>query len=261
MYQLPRASRPSQPKQCGTLGHLAMAAMTMSSIERLYHACESSHCPTASGMARTWPGSARKPLALGKPTCPPCSGCQSVTLALTCCAMGNELAGTKGSLRALSARAGRRTAPSNGLAEARRPVVVGVAKTVQRCGEQVVEGVQVARGQQRLAVEQAGVLFEFLQGLGHHGGKEHARVNQPVEALANGMSAGGQIERRAHRSHRAHRARRALANLASPAQQGIAAQRHAHRQQRAPGCFVRKALEHPVDLVKITGVVGARRAG
>jgi hypothetical protein len=72
-----------------------------------------------------------------------------------------------------------------GLGRRARPVVVGVAKAVQRRGEDVVELVEVARAHQPVAVEQAGVLLQLLQRLGHHGAQEHAGVDQPVEALAD----------------------------------------------------------------------------
>lgn len=79
----------------------------------------SSQCPTASGMARTWPGMPKGPCDAGKPTWPPCPGCQSVTYEPASCVVGKEAAGTKGSLRALSASAGTRMSRNTGLAEAR----------------------------------------------------------------------------------------------------------------------------------------------
>ena len=55
----------------------------------------------------------------GKPTCPPWTGCQSVTCAPTSRACGSEPAGTNGSLSAFSTSAGTRIAARCGLAEAR----------------------------------------------------------------------------------------------------------------------------------------------
>ena len=62
-------------------------------------------------------------------------------------------------------------------------------------GEQVVELVQVAGGQHRVAVEQARVLGQLGQGLGLHALQEHAGVDLPVEAAADGPPAGGQVHR------------------------------------------------------------------
>ena len=70
---------------------------------------------TSSGRVITWPGQ-RPP---GKPTCPPCAGCHSVTCAPTSCAAGRQAPGTKGSLRALSTSAGMRMRCRWGLAAAR----------------------------------------------------------------------------------------------------------------------------------------------
>src|SRR5262249_18541942 len=63
-----------------------------------------------------------------------------------------------------------------------RPVVVGVAKAVQRCGDQVIELVESARGADARGVEQAGEAIELGERLGLEGGEEVARIDEAVQA-------------------------------------------------------------------------------
>ena len=139
------------------------------------------------------------------------------------------------------------------------PVVVGVLEAVQWRGEQVVEVVQVARGQYLLAAEQAGVLGQLGQRLGPHGVEEHAGVDLPVEAAADGVAAGRQIDRRADGRHRTGGGRCAVTGLFGPAQQRVAAQRDADRVDRRTGLQA-QALQDPADLLEVARVVGARAA-
>ena len=138
------------------------------------------------------------------------------------------------------------------------PVVLGVAEAVQRRGEDVVELVEVARGEQARLVEQPRMLAQLRERLGLHRAQEQARVDLPAEPAADRMAAREQVDRRAHRGHRARLLRGREAGLLGPAQQGVAAQRDPHRQHR-PALPCRHALEDPVDLLVVTRVVGARR--
>ena len=134
---------------------------------------------------------------------------------------------------------------------------------MQRRGEHIVERGQIARGGQARSVEQARMLRQLGGGLGLHGAQEHAGVDLPVEAAPDGAPAGRQIERRANRRHGANALRCGVTRLAGPAQQRIAAQRHADRQQRAAAAGLLtgvKALQQPVDLGPVARVVGTRRA-
>ena len=139
------------------------------------------------------------------------------------------------------------------------PVVLGVLEAMQWRGEQVVEVVQVARGQHLLAAEQAGVLGQLGQCLGPHGVEEHAGVDLPVEAAADGVAAGRQIDRRADGRHRTGGGRCAVTGLFGPAQQRVAAQRDADRVDRRTGLQA-QALQDPADLLEVARVVGARAA-
>ncbi|MCY1545003.1 hypothetical protein D9M68_809200 [compost metagenome] len=141
-----------------------------------------------------------------------------------------------------------------------RPVVLRVAKAVQGRGEQVVEFEEIARGQQCIAVKQTGMLFQFLQGLGHHAAQEHAGVDQSVETAPDGVAASGQIERRTDRGHGPDMLTGRLPHLGCPAHERIATERHTDSKQGPPGVFGGKALEDPVDLFEVTRVVGPRRA-
>ena len=67
------------------------------------------------------------------------------------------------------------------LAAGTRPVIVGVAVTVQRRSDQVVEGTQRGRGQKMFAIVELRKLRELLQRLAFHGAQEVARVDE-VEA-------------------------------------------------------------------------------
>ena len=77
------------------------------------------------------------------------------------------------------------------------------------------------RRQQRLPVEEARVLLQFLQGFGHHAAQKHARVHLPVEALANGPAAGRQVQGRAHGTDRANQFMGCAFQLTGPAQQQL----------------------------------------
>ena len=99
---------------------------------------------------------------------------------------------------------------------------------MQGRGEDIVKIVQVFGGQQGLAVKQAGVLRPFLQSAGLHRAQKHAGINLPIEALTDGMTAGRQVNGRAHRTHRLDDGSGRVATFLGPAQQRIAAQGHAH---------------------------------
>ena len=62
-----------------------------------------------------------------------------------------------------------------------------------------------------------------------------------------GAAGGGQVKRGRHGRQRAHHAAGIGPGLLSPAQQGIATQRHAHHQHGA-GMPGGQAAQHPVDL-------------
>ena len=66
---------------------------------------------------------------------------------------------------------------------------------MQGRGEEVVEFVQIAGPQHGVPVEEAGELLPLAHGLGHHGGQEHSRVDQPIEASADGVTSCGQVQR------------------------------------------------------------------
>ena len=77
-----------------------------------------------------------------------------------------------------------------------RPIVVGVAETVQRRSEQVVKLIQVARRPQSCGIKQTRMLGQLAQGLGFHGFQEQPGVDQPIKTLPDGPTAGSQINRR-----------------------------------------------------------------
>jgi protein-disulfide isomerase-like protein with CxxC motif len=64
-----------------------------------------------------------------------------------------------------------RIAVQVGLGRGARPVVLGIAESMERRSEDVVKRMEVARRQQGIAVEQAGVLLELAQRLGLHGAR------------------------------------------------------------------------------------------
>jgi len=121
---------------------------------------------------------------------------------------------------------------------------------MQRRGDDVVKGMQVTRSQQRLPVEEARVLLQFLQGLGHHAAQKHARVHLPVEAFAYGLAAGCQVQRRAHGTDRADQFVGCAFQLTGPAHERIAAQRDAHGHHRA-GVLLFEAAQYPVNLCEV----------
>ena len=138
-----------------------------------------------------------------------------------------------------------------------RPIVFGIFETMQRRGEDVVEVVEVARGQQALAVEEAGVLGEFGQRARLHRAQEHRRIAVAAKAAADRPPAGGQVDRRADSRDAGGNPRSAVASLLGPAQQRVAAERDAGREQWLQRAFA-QAGQDPADLLKIARVVGAR---
>ncbi len=138
------------------------------------------------------------------------------------------------------------------------PVVEHAGKAVQWRGVGVIEVVERARAGHALAVEQPRVARPLGERLGLHRAQEMRRVEQAVEAAANGQPAGLQVQRRADRGQRGHRRASRAAGLLGPAQQRVAAQRDADRVQR-PAVARAQALEQPADLGVVARVVGARR--
>ena len=189
--------------------------------------------PLAAGSC-TWPGQrAGRESRRGRRA----RGCHSVTLAPTSPAAAAPAPARTGRCSAFSTSAGMRIACRCGLAERARPVVVGVAEAVQRRGEDVVELVQVARREQALAVEQARDAAPAWPAPWLHRAQEHARVDLPVEAAADGVGrrrpgrAASEIAATAAAVDAA-----ALAGLLGPAQQRIAAERDADGEQRRRAC-------------------------
>ena len=121
-------------------------------------------------------------------------------------------------------QSGNADAVQVGLGRCTGVVVVGVAETMQRRGEDVVELVEVARGHEFGCIEQARMLLQFRKSLGLHAAQEHGGVDQPVEAAPDGDGARGQVQRGADRCHRPGELARLFACLAGPAHQRIAAQ-------------------------------------
>src|SRR3990172_1796713 len=138
-----------------------------------------------------------------------------------------------------------------------RPVVRGVAKTVERGGHDIVELAQRARARDPLAIEEPRETRELGGALALQGREEVARVDQ-VESAPKGVTRRREIERGGHRGRRAHdRARRATA-LAQPFEQRISAQGHAHRIEGRRSSLPGQAPQHPVDLGAIARTVCAR---
>ena len=123
-------------------------------------AASSSQLPTSSGIRLTCPG--MRPS--GNPTCPPSARLpQRHVAARPRAGRGRLAAGTNGSFSALSASAGNADAVQVRLGRCTRVVVVGIAKAVQRRGEDVVELVEIARGHAAGRIEQARVLRQLAQ--------------------------------------------------------------------------------------------------
>ena len=128
---------------------------------------------------------------------------------------------------------------------------------MHRAGKYIVKFIKIARSQQGVAVEQAGVLGQLLQRLGHHGLEKHAGVHLPIKALANRPATGRQIQRCAHRRHGSDHLPGLRAHFARPTHQRIPAQRNSHGDDR-PVVLAGKAPEQPVDFSKIAGMIGTR---
>ena len=153
-------------------------------------------------------------------------------------------------------------APQMGLGGRAAPVVFGVAEAMHRTGEHIVERVQVTGGAHRVARKQARVLGQLGQRFGLHAVQEHAVVHQPVEAAANGVPTGRQVQRRTHGGHSGGHLRSGVAGFGGPAHQRVAAEGNTHHQQRAATALVlpgAETLQDPADFFKVTGMVGARR--
>jgi hypothetical protein len=82
------------------------------------------------------------------------------------------------------------------------------------------------------------MLRQLGERLRLHRAQEHARVDRAVEAAADRVAAGREVDRR-HTAATARPVRRACSPLLGPAQQRIAAERDADRGER-PACSARK---------------------
>ena len=139
------------------------------------------------------------------------------------------------------------------------PVVERAGEPVHRCGEGVIEGKQAAAGRDARRIGQARKLPHLGQRLGPQRAQEVVGVH-PVEALAQRMAAGGQVEGRADGGAGAQRPRRRHRLFARPFGQRIAAQRNAHGEARHLRPALRHLLQHPIDLGAVARVIGARQA-
>jgi hypothetical protein len=116
--------------------------------------------------------------------------------------------------------------------------------------------VQILRRHQRIEVEQARKLLQLGYAFRFQRLQEHARI-QAAQATRQGSAALRQVERRRDRASRVDKFGLVL-RLAQPAQQHIAAQRHAAGVELA-GCVRVQAADDPVQFTGVAGMVEARR--
>ena len=103
----------------------------------------------------------------------------------------------EGVVQGVQRQRGHPNAVQVGLGRGAFPVVIDALEAVEWPGKDIVKRIKITGRQQGLPVEQARVLGQLLQRLGHHGVKKHAGVDLPVEPLADGPATGGQVQRRA----------------------------------------------------------------
>ena len=182
------------------------------------------------------------------PTWPPCRGYSSSTQAETCSGPGRWAPGRKGSLRACTIRVGTRMLLQIRRAAGAGPVVVGVAKAVQRCGDEVVELVQIASARDRAGVVQTGEALQLGETLGLERAQEVPGVDA-VQSASEQVTGGVQIHRGGDGRRAGNDTLRRLACAREPLEQSVAAQRHANRKAQS-----RRACGHPpqdpVDLLR-----------
>ena len=187
------------------------------------------------------------------------AGCHSVTCGPPHAAAGRLAAGTNGSLQRVQRQSGNADAVQVRLGRGAGVVVVGVAETVQRRGEDVVELVEVARGQQ-LARDRTGpgAASSLRKRLGLHAAQEHGGVDQPVEAAPDGDGR-RRPGRAASRPMPPPRPARAASSPASPAQRISALPpSDTPTATSGPPCCSRRRGQDPADLFVVARVVGPR---
>ncbi len=140
------------------------------------------------------------------------------------------------------------------------PIIGRVPEAVDGGGEGIVELAQIARTPHALRIGEPGVTRDHAQGLGLEGAQKKPGVDLVTHAGGDGAASSGQIERGADGRHGAHPLAGGRALLLRPAQERIAAQRHAGGVQGRARAGLGESLEYPVDLGEIAGVIGAWRA-
>jgi hypothetical protein len=146
-----------------------------------------------------------------------------------------------------------------GLGGGTSPIVVGVLEAVQRCGEHVVKRVQGPGAAGQLQIKQTGKLAPLGFRLAHHGAQKHARVHPAVEALVDGGTRRGQIQRCRHRSQGTHFLRGLHALFRRPTQERVTAQRNSDGQHRSVWMQGPETAQHPVDFLVVPRVVSPGR--
>jgi hypothetical protein len=195
-------------------------------------------------------------LACGKADVSAVPGLPKLDVGADVCGCGQAVGGYEGVVLCVEQQGGYGDAAEVGFGGGLGPIVGSVFEAVQRGGEDVVEFVEVLGGEESFFIEEARVLVPFGQGFGLHAAQEHAGVNEFVEALADGMAAGGQVERGTDGGDGVDGVCSSVPVFAGPAHEGVAAEGNtcSHEGGGLPGL---ELFQYPVDFGMIARVVGA----
>ncbi len=166
------------------------------------------------------------------------------------------MGGHEGVVLRLQKQRGTADMRQEGQTTAAFPIFAGIAKAMQGGHAMVVELTQGTRGQGRFEIEQPGELRMFGPGLGLQGGQEMTAV-EPVQALGQMVSHGGQIEGGSHGRAAVDPLEGLVALFPQPFEEHVAPQGKSCRITQRLRVFGANALEDPVDFRAVSGMVEA----
>src|SRR6266581_2999606 len=145
----------------------------------------------------------------------------------------------KGIVAGIHQKSRDRDAAKDGPRARARPVVVGVAESMQGRRDNLVEFTQRARAPHRLAVEESGKTLELALALFLHRGEKCASVDE-IESAAQRIACRHEIDGGRYGGRRGEYVLRQPV-LAEPLEKPIAAARHANREDPRAGWFIAQA--------------------
>src|SRR2546422_10548994 len=159
----------------------------------------------------------------------------------------------KGIVAGIHQKSRDRDAAKDGPRARARPVVVGVAESMQGRRDNLVEFTQRSRAPHRLAVEESGKTLELALALFLHRGEKCASADE-IESAAQRIACRHEIDRGRYGGRRGDYVFRPPV-LAEPLEKRTAAERHPNREERRAGRVTTQEPKEQTDLLRIARVV------